>query len=504
MEKYYRRYISILLASLIIFAVCIGGFFFFATKKIVDYNKKMLTQMVTEKSEEEMKLLVGDVIANIEERQDEIFLEVKHMADHLERYINTASALPQTMDELSKHINVIAYGEVLNVLIEETAGNATLLVDGQCTEVAFEDSSLYKKMKDSPIYKSVERDNFRYHIFAKQSDIDAIVKKLIHREIHNTMYGDEKYVWVNEIVNPEGGDNYAIRVIHPNLVDTEGSYLSTNDKDVMGNLPYLTELEGILLNGEITHKYYFKKLNTDEMAEKLSYAKLYEPYQWIVATGQPLEDMLKMTDEVAKKSLFVANGFAVICVLAEIVLITGILFLHRKYHKNINSYITRETELDHLTGAMSRKAGERELGKNFKRYRKKGSNCIVFMIDVDRFKSINDTYGHEVGDRVLRQVVSTVSANIRESDQLIRWGGDEFILICQSVDSYGREKVAEKILNCVRDIEIMVEGQMIPITVSIGCSNFKTEDKDILEIISRADVALYRSKEKGRNRWTNY
>ena len=133
-----------------------------------------------------------------------------------------------------------------------------------------------------------------------------------------------------------------------------------------------------------------------------------------------------------------------------------------------------------------------------------GNNCILLMIDVDRFKSINDTYGHEVGDKVLRQVVSTVSANIRESDQLIRWGGDEFILICQSVDSYGREKVADKILNCVRDIEFMVEGQMIPITVSIGCSNFRTEDKDILEIISRADVALYRSKEQGRDQWTNY
>ena len=77
--------------------------------------------------------------------------------------------------------------------------------------------------------------------------------------IHNQKFANEGYIWVNEVKNWNGGDNYAIRRIHPNLIDTEGTYLSTNTKDIKGNTPYLTELEGVKNSGEIFSTYYLQE-----------------------------------------------------------------------------------------------------------------------------------------------------------------------------------------------------------------------------------------------------
>ncbi len=123
---------------------------------------------------------------------------------------------------------------------------------------------------------------------------DDAVKKAIADDIHQTVYGKNEYIWVNEVVNYNGGDNYAIRRIHTNLIDTEGDYLSTNTQDAAGNYPYRSELEGINKNGEIYQSYYFKNLADNQISLKYSYAKLYKPYNWIIATGIPLTDLYNL------------------------------------------------------------------------------------------------------------------------------------------------------------------------------------------------------------------
>ncbi len=126
------------------------------------------------------------------------------------------------------------------------------------------------------------------------------IKNQIHDLILNLKFYKNQYFWVNEIVNYEGGDYYAIRRIHQNLKDTEGVYLSTKIRDVNNNLPYKTELEGILENGEIYQSYYFKNLVDDRITEKFSYAKLYKPYNWVVASGIPYEDMYAQANSFYK------------------------------------------------------------------------------------------------------------------------------------------------------------------------------------------------------------
>lgn len=121
--------------------------------------------------------------------------------------------------------------------------------------------------------------------------IQAIAQENIADYIHGLKIIDNGYVWVNHIVNYAGGDDYAIRQIHPNLRETEGMWLSTNTRDIAGNLPYQAELDGMLSNGELYFEYYFPKMNSEEISHKMSFAKLYKPYDWVVATGVYLDDV---------------------------------------------------------------------------------------------------------------------------------------------------------------------------------------------------------------------
>jgi len=111
------------------------------------------------------------------------------------------------------------------------------------------------------------------------------VKEEVAASIRNRRFSNESYIWINEVINYEGGDRYAIRRVHPNLPETEGTYLSTHAEDLAGNRPYEEELQGVKENGEHFFRYYFKKLNSEEIGEKITYAKLYKDFDWIITMG---------------------------------------------------------------------------------------------------------------------------------------------------------------------------------------------------------------------------
>ncbi len=139
-----------------------------------------------------------------------------------------------------------------------------------------------------------------------QKKIDQISMKRIATLIRDLRLIDDGYVWVNHIVDYEGGEKYAIRQIHPNLPQTEGQWLSTETIDIKGNTPYKTELEGVKSKGEIFFDYYFKKLGSEKIAHKMTFAKLYKPWNWIVATGVYLDDvdtLIKTETMEMKKTL---------------------------------------------------------------------------------------------------------------------------------------------------------------------------------------------------------
>ncbi|WP_455794575.1 cache domain-containing protein [Clostridium butyricum] len=109
------------------------------------------------------------------------------------------------------------------------------------------------------VNRYIQKNNNIIALCISDDSIENDVKSRIKDRIRNTNLSSNGYIWINEVLNYNGGDDYAIRLVHPNLVETEGEKLSTNIKDIKGNLPYLTELQGIKKNGEVLYDYYFKK-----------------------------------------------------------------------------------------------------------------------------------------------------------------------------------------------------------------------------------------------------
>lgn len=162
-------------------------------------------------------------------------------------------------------------------------------------------------------------------------DFDSRFRWEVREAIHGARLPDDGYIWINEIIDYEGGDNYAIRFAHPNLVDTEGDYLSTHTTDIAGNLPYLEELEGIRHSGEIYFDYYFRKMGSEQISHKLSFAKLYEPYNWVVATGVYLDDVDMLIEAetaamIASTSRTFRDGVIVFLIGIVLLVVVTILF----------------------------------------------------------------------------------------------------------------------------------------------------------------------------------
>jgi diguanylate cyclase (GGDEF)-like protein len=120
-------------------------------------------------------------------------------------------------------------------------------------------------------------------------------------------------------------------------------------------------------------------------------------------------------------------------------------------------------------------------------------------IDLDGFKTINDRYGHQAGDGVLRQFADVANSIIRESDTLCRWGGDEFLVLMAGCNASQAAQVAEKIRKVVDERSFTFSGKSVELTISVGVTEVAMEDA-MESVVARADQALYQAKEAGRNR----
>jgi diguanylate cyclase (GGDEF)-like protein len=156
---------------------------------------------------------------------------------------------------------------------------------------------------------------------------------------------------------------------------------------------------------------------------------------------------------------------------------------------------------DGLTSVFNRRFFMERIRQEVKRVNRYGSSVSVLMIDIDHFKKINDTYGHQAGDAVLANLAATIKRRLRETDVLARYGGEEFVLIATPMELPGALILAERIRALVESTPLEHNGRRISVTVSIGISTWTPSLKeDFEELVRLADGALYRAKEEGRNR----
>lgn len=155
-------------------------------------------------------------------------------------------------------------------------------------------------------------------------------------------------------------------------------------------------------------------------------------------------------------------------------------------------------EKDLLTKIYNRRAGEKRLEKYRKDYKQNGTPFSFAIGDIDFFKKVNDTYGHEAGDEVLKMIAKIIDKNMKKYGFAARWGGEEFMLVFQGKSDTEAATLLEKILDEIRAAQTNYQGQTIKVTMTFGVVEYKGEELE--KTFRKADHKLYIGKERGRNR----
>lgn len=157
-----------------------------------------------------------------------------------------------------------------------------------------------------------------------------------------------------------------------------------------------------------------------------------------------------------------------------------------------------EADHDFLTKALNRRGFEAVLHRELRANGDSGPPMTLAMMDLDHFKSVNDTYGHPVGDRVLRALAEMINANLRKNDYLARMGGEEFAVLLTNTTLEDAFAVVDRIRASVASFR-MAEFPDLSLTVSVGLADMSKRDKDFAALMREADAAVYMAKSRGRN-----
>lgn len=169
-------------------------------------------------------------------------------------------------------------------------------------------------------------------------------------------------------------------------------------------------------------------------------------------------------------------------------------------HAKDVSTLRHLAETDALSGLLNRRGFSLLADDAFSLYRRYERPLAVLILDIDFFKTVNDTYGHAAGDAVIRSVGAALTKALRTSDKVARFGGEEFVVLVHEVDAGGIITVAQNLRRAIEALTIEHQDHRIAVTVSVGGAMARRSDEDVQEVIERADSALYRAKAAGRNR----
>lgn len=168
--------------------------------------------------------------------------------------------------------------------------------------------------------------------------------------------------------------------------------------------------------------------------------------------------------------------------------------------KRLMETLRESTLRDPMTGLHNRRFLEESVETLIGQAQRRKASMAFLMLDLDYFKMVNDTYGHDAGDAVLKTLAKLLRQSVRASDFVIRYGGEEFLILLQETDAAAADAVAEKIRAAVADLKIQTSGGILQKTISIGISSYPEDSDTFWQALKFADVAMYHAKETGRNR----
>lgn len=313
-----------------------------------------------------------------------------------------------------------------------------------------------------------------------------------------------------------------------NFLKTVNIFSSLSEKEIQTLLPFLHLMEvdegkTIFNEGEDGHELFIVRSGRVAISIKLSDGRKKELAEFLPG------------DFFGEMSIFDSAPRSATCYTKErsrlFTLRAGDFFSLMKHHPSIalkamhsmaritlerlhntNAFISdmvhwgeearRRAITDEFTGAYNRRFLEEALENNFELVRNRGEKLSFIMVDLDHFRSINDLYGHSMGDRIIMEVVSVFKKYLRSNDILARYGGDEFAILMPQTDLEQAKNIAEDICREVACIPFLKDpvGEITNITISQGIAAFPDHADDIETLKKKADNALYRAKERGRNR----
>lgn len=172
---------------------------------------------------------------------------------------------------------------------------------------------------------------------------------------------------------------------------------------------------------------------------------------------------------------------------------------YQKKQKQIKEELKNQASTDHLTGLANRRYALKHATHEIKKARRTGGAISFVLMDLDHFKDVNDSYGHDMGDRVLRKTANILQRICREADIVSRYGGEEFLLVLPNTDLDGALSDAERIRKIMEQTRYRHNKKSFVVTASFGVSQWAEHEEDYTEAMHRADKALYKVKNLGRN-----
>ena len=253
--------------------------------------------------------------------------------------------------------------------------------------------------------------------------------------------------------------------------------------------------EKLLNNPRI--KDFSKKLdlNTDFIlpVTDSSYSLLFTATKLINFSNQHAGYIISI--EPPEEFLYVRNNTLGMIIISGIIML--LLYILIQYHIWVKIKFEEMAMHDKLTALYNRRMFLEIFKQTLTRMKRSSEYSVTIMADIDHFKKLNDNFGHNTGDTVLKTVAQIIKSSIRESDILCRWGGEEFVVLLPGTNLENGKKIAEKIRLNIENNDFNINAK---VTCSFGVAVFTEEETDISDIVNRADKMLYKSKENGRNR----
>jgi diguanylate cyclase (GGDEF)-like protein len=366
-------------------------------------------------------------------------------------------------------------------------------------------------------------------------DYEKIVQNEVINRLNEVRYGKYEYLFIFKsdgtvLMNPLNPQLVGKNML--NFKDENGLFV------VKEFIKVAKEKEGGFV------KYIWEKPDSNEKTTKFTYVEGFKPWDWYIGSGSHLDDIkseifykaLKQKEE--QKNRIYIVGFLMICL--TLLSLYSMIWWNRRIRKSIEEFNTffekssnkktkidskkilfkefnqmavylnnmleskekLKTQLEHLaitdklTGINNRLKIDELLQNEIVRSKRYNHAFGFAIIDIDNFKSINDNYGHQVGDSVLIKIAKILKENIRNVDYLGRWGGEEFVIICPETSLEGTLKLMEDLKKIIESESFETVGT---VTASFGLTLFDLED-DASTILKRADDALYKAKDDGRNK----